>query len=366
MPKMEDISYIINTFLKEKKYKEKKEVLGIVFYGSASNGLAHTHSDIDLMIITLNRAYAKGAYTVENKTIEYLELGMNNLKEELAIAPKEGNTYLLSVFQNGKILYDPYHVLEKWKENVIFCYQNTKVKRDIKSNLLNASLYSHELNRAYLNNAIIKNAMYTKTLHEIRKLYEAKNGYSRIPYIKVPILYEEEEKAKQYCIHIPDEQFRSLFLNALSSPKKENIEALWEITGEKILSKEVCNNYKCAVSYRGKIEKIETRIQLYNLKRQIEIQKERKSQYINDALQILLEKERTIYCNEKGIPYIFSSLYEEYEYMKRRISCFPFLFLYEKALTANTIEKQSYYIKKIGMNLEKKDTINPKEYYIKY
>ena len=58
---------IIEKFLKEKGYRERKDILGIILYGSSAYHTSTRFSDIDLLIITENDKNYKGLTYIEDK-----------------------------------------------------------------------------------------------------------------------------------------------------------------------------------------------------------------------------------------------------------------------------------------------------------
>ena len=64
---------IIYKFLDEQDYLNRKEILGIIFYGSSNYKTDTKDSDIDLLIITNDENNYKGVTYVDNKKIEYFE-----------------------------------------------------------------------------------------------------------------------------------------------------------------------------------------------------------------------------------------------------------------------------------------------------
>ncbi len=365
---MENVYKKIEQFLKEKQYKKRKDILGIILYGSVCNNIADNNSDIDLMIITLGKTYTRGAYTVENTTIEFFELGIHFLNEKLIDYITEGNMYFLSVFQNGKILYEVDPILEEYRKEVITYYQMIKERKKIDNTFLQtASFLYDEFYRAMQEDSIIINTVYYQTLHTIREVYHRKRGYTKsLEATKIPFLYTNEKQAKNYCVTLPNSFYKDLFLNTLTTKKskEENIEALWKEAG--INKIEVYNHFKTIKRRPLERRQIKEKlIFLYNIKRQIEKTKQVIPTYYDYAYHLFLKDAQQFYFDYKSIPFQSQSPYENYEYMKKEWEC-PFTRIYEKSLTAHSIEEKSYYVEKIMQYLGQIDSINPKEYYIKY
>ena len=78
---------IIYNFLDEQDYLNRKEILGIIFYGSSNYKTDTKDSDIDLLIITNDENNYKGVTYVDNKKIEYFEKNVYDLAQKIEELP---------------------------------------------------------------------------------------------------------------------------------------------------------------------------------------------------------------------------------------------------------------------------------------
>ena len=93
---------IVETFLNEKGYRERKDILGIILYGSSIYHTATHFSDIDLLIITENDKNYKGLTYIENQKIEYFERNIYDILQKIETLDESLDRSLISIFTNGK------------------------------------------------------------------------------------------------------------------------------------------------------------------------------------------------------------------------------------------------------------------------
>lgn len=371
---MEEILKKVNIFIEEKGYKLQKDVVGILLYGSAATGLFQKDSDIDLMIVKMACASAKGAYTIDTTTIEYFERSLSSLEEELEESIDFNSGFLLSAMKNGILLYDPYHFLEDFKRNVLEFFRFHKPKRKITSDhLISASIHFHDFHTACQNCSPIKTAVYYKAIQSVRYLYHLQNGFFNIPAVKVPLLYENSEKSSSYCLYLPDDTYKNLFLKAISSLKTEGrskyLDLLWEYTQLKVKTLKhipyVFQNER-TFYYRNDIK--QRLIIFYNLKKYIK-RETPNSPYLDYQFHIFLEAFRKFYYAYAEIPFSSHSLLEEYNKQKDNKNNYfsaPFLNLYQNGLTASSWKEQMLLLEDMIHFANKLDaSFNPKKYYIK-
>lgn len=372
---MKEILNKVDTFLQEKGYRNQKDVVGVLLYGSAVNGFFQRESDIDLMIVKMACAPARGAFQIEDTIIEYFERSLSSLEEELAESLSSNYSFLLSAFQNGTILYDPYHFLEAFREKIIISYQLCKPQKRVSKDLLClASLHFHDFYSSVEENSPIKTAIYYKAIQAVRYLYQLQHGFSKIPNAKVPILYENNKKATSYCLRLPNDAYKNLFLKAILSigdtEREELLKRLWNYTQLKMkpLDKIPWDFFHERRGYsRNEIKK--GLILFYNLKRHIKQAEESHSPYFDYQFHILLEVFRELYYDYAEILFSSNSLLEEYDNQNENKNNYfseTFLNLYQKGLITSSRKEQVVLLEEIIHFVRKIDTsFNPKNYYIK-
>lgn len=130
---------IIYKFLDEQDYLNRKEILGIIFYGSSNYKTDTKDSDIDLLIITNDENNYKGVTYVDNKKIEYFEKNVYDLAQKIEELPSNFDRSLESIFTNGKVIYDKHKTIKNLKDLVL---ENNEYPRKKKQNKFYSTSFS--------------------------------------------------------------------------------------------------------------------------------------------------------------------------------------------------------------------------------
>lgn len=217
---------IIYKFLDEQDYLNRKEILGIIFYGSSNYKTDTKDSDIDLLIITNDENNYKGVTYVDNKKIEYFEKNVYDLAQKIEELPSNFDRSLESIFTNGKVIYDKHKTIENLKDLVL---ENNEYPRKKKQNKFYSTSFS-ELKKTFFSTDKTSpyfNYIYYNFLEEIRKEYHIQNGYSKLPVNKIKKLYENSDYSeKYYCVKLPDIEFRNLYISLLEKYKEDEFNVL--------------------------------------------------------------------------------------------------------------------------------------------
>lgn len=292
----------INTFIKNEKYDKRKDIVGIIFYGSSKYKTATNESDIDLLIITYNNENYKGIKIIEDTRIEFFEKSFASLLEEINNLSKNQNYSLISIFQNGEVVYGDENTIDYLKEQIEIPKRIIKKKKN-KSKIkgyLNA--ISKVTNKSY------QNYFYFNLLDQIRKKYHEEKGYNKISSQKAYRLYQNREYAKKYyCLKIPDQEFVDLYLTAIDTGyNKELLENLLNKVDYE--DEQSINNHPVAKSriqsYSAVVEGSITRT-INELKNH--------SNNSQNSYYLTIEKIRILYCIMNNINHSVECFGEEYD-----------------------------------------------------
>ncbi|MCI8575268.1 MAG: hypothetical protein HFI09_02230 [Bacilli bacterium] len=217
---------IINKFV-EQKLEEYPNLLAVLFYGSSCYHTDKKYSDIDLMLIIENGPSMRGKKNIGGLTIDYSIKSLASLEKECMASFRNQETFLLSVFQNGEVIYNKDKTIEKFQRYFRFRYRNNlptyEINRQEKDGL---QKNWQELCKS--RNTISFWVIYFNLLNRLRIDYQTMKGYSRLPLSKVAKFYQDPNYAeKYYCSILPEETFRNLFLASIKVLEKEK--ALKEI-----------------------------------------------------------------------------------------------------------------------------------------
>lgn len=292
---------IIYKFLDEQDYLNRKDVLGIIFYGSSNYKTDTKDSDIDLLIITNDENNYKGVTYVDNKKIEYFEKNVYDLAQKIEELPSNFDRSLESIFTNGKIIYDKHKTIENLKDLVL---ENNEYPRKKKQNKFYSTSFS-ELKKAFFSTDKTSpyfNYIYYNFLEEIRKEYHIQNGYSKLPVNKIKKLYENSDYSeKYYCVKLPDIEFRNLYISLLEKYKEDEFNVLLGKLKRKQTIENNFNVRKNNVKYSSTI--------IYSLIEKIIVKDTNEKDYLS-LYYIALEKIRNLYCNINKLDNSLDNIYE--------------------------------------------------------
>ncbi len=292
---------IIYKFLDEQDYLNRKEILGIIFYGSSNYKTDTKDSDIDLLIITNDENNYKGVTYVDNKKIEYFEKNVYDLAQKIEELPSNFDRSLESIFTNGKVIYDKHKTIENLKDLVL---ENNEYPRKKKQNKFYSTSFS-ELKKTFFSTDKTSpyfNYIYYNFLEEIRKEYHIQNGYSKLPVNKIKKLYENSDYSeKYYCVKLPDIEFRNLYISLLEKYKEDEFNVLLGKLKRKQTIKNNFNARKNNVKYSSTI--------IHSLIEKIIVKDTNEKDYLS-LYYIALEKIRNLYCNINKLDNSLDNIYE--------------------------------------------------------
>ena len=292
---------IIYKFLDEQDYLNRKEILGIIFYGSSNYKTDTKDSDIDLLIITNDENNYKGVTYVDNKKIEYFEKNVYDLAKKIEELPSNFDRSLESIFTNGKVIYDKHKTIENLKDLVL---ENNEYPRKKKQNKFYSTSFS-ELKKTFFSTDKTSpyfNYIYYNFLEEIRKEYHIQNGYSKLPVNKIKKLYENSDYSeKYYCVKLPDIEFRNLYISLLEKYKEDEFNVLLGKLKRKQTIKNNFNARKNNVKYSSTI--------IHSLIEKIIVKDTNEKDYLS-LYYIALEKIRNLYCNINKLDNSLDNIYE--------------------------------------------------------
>ena len=292
---------IIYKFLDEQDYLNRKEVLGIIFYGSSNYKTDTKDSDIDLLIITDDENNYKGVTYIDNKKIEYFEKNVYDLAKKIEELPSNFDRSLESIFTNGKVIYDKHKTIENLKDLVL---ENNEYPRKKNQNKFYSTSFS-ELKKTFFSTDKTSpyfNYIYCNFLEEIRKEYHIQNGYSKLPVNKIKKLYENSDYSeKYYCVKLPDIEFRNLYISLLEKYKEDEFNVLLGKLKRKQTIENNFNVRKNNVKYSSTI--------IHSLIEKIIVKDTNEKDYLS-LYYIALEKIRNLYCNINKLDNSLDNIYE--------------------------------------------------------
>lgn len=306
---------IVETFLNEKGYRERKDILGIILYGSSIYHTATHFSDIDLLIITENDKNYKGLTYIENQKIEYFERNIYDILQKIETLDESLDRSLISIFTNGKTLFSKYNTVENITEDIL-CHDENVIKKKRTTHSAKFTEFYNLLQKTSKDSPLF-NYFYYNLLEEIRKEYHREKGFSKLPATKILELYSNEEYAtKYYCVILPSREFRNIYLTLLTDGYEEE-------TFTSLLSTLSPKENQRTTSYqksRGEI-KYQSTVVNTSLDKYLAHKEEGKKDSAS-IYYLALEKIRSLYCNIQGLDScdIIDNEYEE-EFQMKFLQC---------------------------------------------
>lgn len=292
---------IIYKFLDEQDYLNRKDILGIIFYGSSNYNTDTKDSDLDLLIITNDENNYKGVTYIDDKKIEYFEKNVYDLAQKIEELPNSFDRSLESIFTNGKVIYDKHKTIENLKDLVL---ENNEYPRKKNQNKFYSTSFLEFKNAFFSTDKTSPyfNYIYYNFLEEIRKEYHIQNGYSKLPVNKIKKLYENSDYSeKYYCVKLPDTDFRNLYISLLEKYKDEDFSILLSKLKEKQTRKKCFSVRKNNIKYSSTI--------IYSLLEKIVAKDINEKDYLS-LYYIALEKIRNLYCDINKLNNSLDNIYE--------------------------------------------------------
>ena len=215
-----ELNEIMKKFVEQKKI-EIPHLKAVLFYGSSCYKTNTAHSDIDLLLITAHGSTMRGKKIVEGHQIDYTIKSVATLEQDCMTSLAKQETFLLSIFQNGKIIYNEDRIIEKFQKYFLLRHKNKlptyEINRQEKECL--QRMWSELIN---VKNAKFFEVIYYNLLNRIRIDYQNMSGCSRIPISKVYSFYQNRAYAeKYYCSVLPSEDFTNQFIQSITATKEE-------------------------------------------------------------------------------------------------------------------------------------------------
>lgn len=306
---------IIEKFLNAKGYINRKDVLGILLYGSYAYHTATIFSDIDLLIITENEKNYKGLTYIEGKKIEYFERNIYDILQKIETLDKNIDCSLISIFTNGEIIFSKYNTVENITEDIL-CHENKEPSKKRTTRSTKFTEFYNLLQQTSKDSPLF-NYFYYNLLEEIRKEYHREKGYSKLPATKILELYSNEEYAiKYYCVTLPPKEFRDIYLKLLTEGyEKEKLDfLLTKLSPKENQSSTLYKKSRTENKYQSTV--VNTSLDKYLA------HKEKNKKDSTSIYYITLEKIRSLYCDIQGLNGydIIDNEYEE-EFQTRFFQC---------------------------------------------
>jgi len=233
---------IITKFLSENKITERKNVLGVFFYGSYLWGLENKNSDLDIHVIIKNGPERRIRKIYDGVIVECFERRLSNVYKLVEYDFNNNRTMNYSMLGHGKILYDKDGSAKKLQQYILDKYKDFKfLKSDHKEyekQIVELYIGLERLKIMQKENSKFFYGFYFLVLDEIRCLYQKTNGLSQdISKSKVFKFYTDKAYNFSKFKKLPDDDFIKLYLKALNVKTKKhmmkNITHLFNLVNDK-------------------------------------------------------------------------------------------------------------------------------------
>lgn len=229
----------IQKFIKDKKYLQDENVIGILFYGSSKYGLNNKNSDIDLLIIYIDSnnlnnqiPLIRGSAFVDGMRIEYFE---KTIREIYINAEEDFMTQSnasLSIIGKSEIIYEKSNAMQYLQEYILNKFKNgvppitedrAKEKLATISNRIER-LEKYAVSKQY---GYYFDHLYNLIIEMIRRFYHELNGIPRIETYKGFKLYTNKKYQDMFSIdYIPEPEFLKMYFELVRNQEKTPKEKL--------------------------------------------------------------------------------------------------------------------------------------------
>lgn len=219
--------------------KSDAPVIAACVYGSQVQGTATEDSDLDVYLITGGNENIRGMYFIDGIYVDYFEKSFITIMNEIEKFHKIGNTFYASFIRNSEIIFDHTNIVAQIKN-----YQSQIEKLEIRDYGLTEKDYStlayyySKFNQNRNAEEPLFNYYYYIFLEQLRQKYHKANHCSPLYAKNIPVLYQNEKKANNYCLNLPDSEYRAFFLECISQEKcsrkkkEQQIEQAIQFLGE--------------------------------------------------------------------------------------------------------------------------------------
>lgn len=230
---------IIQKFIKEKKFIQDENVIGILFYGSSRYGLNNKNSDIDLLIVYDDSNYQfpliRGNAYVDGMRIEYFK---KTIREIYINAEEDFMTQSnasLSIIGKAEIIYEKNSTMHCLQEYILNKFKNgvppiTEDRAREKLATINNRIERLEKYAVSEQYGYYFDHLYNLIIEMIRRFYHELNGIPRIETYKGFKLYTNQKYQDMFSIdYIPEPEFLKMYFELVQNQEKNPKERLDEI-----------------------------------------------------------------------------------------------------------------------------------------
>lgn len=218
------------------RYVEETDILNaeksvfVTIYGSRVSGDYKDSSDLDVFVVVPGEewCYHKEKRLIDGIPVETLFMDRNTMMKILVKEYWNDSTFLESIFTYGDVKRDLYGIQlavideisklkEQEKTGTEFCWEED----------LDRCLYMYRHT-----DGNEKKRHYYDFINALRIMYHYMHNYSEVVEWKFYQLYTNKEKAKRYCLELPDDEFIDAILNAVNpDDMDESLENLFHFVG---------------------------------------------------------------------------------------------------------------------------------------
>ena len=198
--------------------KSTNEVTAACVYGSRIMGTATENSDLDVYLITGGNTDFRGCYRVDGIAVEYFEKSFMTIMKEIEQNRKRNNPFYDSFFKHCEVVFDrsgmvnylrDYH---KQTGNVL----STPLKLN-DADLQTLMMLQIELEKHANQEDSIYDYYYYTFLEQLRMAYHKQNGCTMISTYNTYSLYQDKAKTGRYCTILPNQEYRTFFLDCIEN-----------------------------------------------------------------------------------------------------------------------------------------------------
>lgn len=221
---------LYSRYVEETDILNREKSIFVSIYGSRATEDYKDSSDLDIFVIVPGEEWCfhRDKRLIDGVPVETLFMDKNTMMKILAKEYWNDSTFLESIFSYGIVKRDLYGIQlivedeisklkEKKKTGTKFCWEEN----------LDRCLYMYRHT-----DGNEKKRHYYDFINSLRIMYHYMHNYSEVVEWKFYQLYTNKEKAKRYCLELPDDEFIETIIKAANpSNMDESLESLFHFVG---------------------------------------------------------------------------------------------------------------------------------------
>ncbi|MCR8656627.1 nucleotidyltransferase domain-containing protein [Paenibacillus endoradicis] len=229
------VEQFINTWI------ENKDVVGALVCGSYITGEPSNRSDIDIHLILSEDVEwrERGNCIIDGLLIEYFSNPPQQIRYYFQEDYNDQRTMAMVQFITGKVIFDHIGVIEQLKQEAL--HWKSKTYDNLSPSLIEIKKYTlwdayDNLLDCYEQKRFDFSFVYNNSLCDLFDIYCSVLQIEQIPHYQISLYLTETSYLRKYMKQaFPDQQFKTMFIEALKADEEDNMIHCYKILTEYVL-----------------------------------------------------------------------------------------------------------------------------------